>query len=233
MKKLWLLAMLGGLGCGLPVRGQIQDGTRYWGGTVKLEGNTSTDRVTDGTSTQSASRHTITPELQWGKFINSNTMIGVGVRYNFSLSKTIQEFPGTSNNDFNATTFGQSIALLPFIRKYKTLNEHWAVFIHGEIGPLYNWDRSKNSVSPQPENKNRSWEYELGIKPGLVYFFPKRNVAIEGYAGILSLFARYSPYNDNSGRGISLSTGLSTRFPDYFTLRIAKYIPAKNQPAQP
>ena len=230
MKKLLLLGMIGGLVGWLPARAQVLDGARYWGGTINIEGSSEKE---NGISSRTTGQHTISPELQWGKFVNPTVMLGVGLRY--SLYQTIdqQEIPGTPTIHRDVIGLHQSIAILPFIRKYKSLNDRWAIFLHGEIGPSYNWSKFKNNGSSSSDDKNHNWQYELNVKPGLVYFFPRKKVAIEGYADVLSFSAKYSPYSDNTGRGISLSTGLSTSFPNYFTIRIAKYIATGNQSIQP
>ena len=152
-------------------------------------------------------------------------MIGLGARYGFTWSSYAS---GVSSNPSSSSSgTNQSIALLPFIRKYKTLGDRWTVFLHAEGGPTYNWRRSKSSGTNQNPDRGHNWQYELGIKPGLVYFLPKRNLAIEGYANVLSLNASYADFEDDSGRQLAFSTGLTTNFPGYFTLRMAKYLPAK------
>ncbi len=226
MKKLILLGMLVGLIGWLPARAQVQDGATYWGGTVKLDGDARSSRDVFSTSTSNSSRHSITPELQWGKFINATTMIGLGTRYSFTWNKNesgITSAPSQSRSSGSS----QSVSLLPFLRKYKPLGERWAVFLHAELGPTYNWRNSKSTFSGPSPDKGHNWQYELSVKPGVVYFFPKKNLAIEGYADILSLGATYTDFEEDNGRQFVFSTGFSTSFPSYFTIRIAKYLPTK------
>ena len=228
MKKLLLLAMLGGLLGWLPSRTRAQDRTTYWGGTITLNGDVRSSRAVFSSSASNKSRHSIAPELQWGRFINTTTMIGLGSRYSFTWNKGESGSPSTPSQNRNSG-ISQSIALLPFIRKYKPLGERWAVFLHAELGPTYNWRNSK-SMFPgwgSSPDKGHNWQYELSVKPGVVYFLPKNNLAIEGYANILSLGATYTDLENDNGRQFIFSTGLSTSFPSYFTIRIAKYIPRK------
>ncbi len=232
MKRLFLLTMLGGLLGWPPAQAQVRDSTRYWGGTVNLNGNTekSSANNTGGSNDRTNSSHSITPEIQWGKFINPTTMIGLGVRYGFNWDRSKSEAPSSPGSGSKDITVRQSVALLPFIRKYRPLGERWAVFLHAEVGPTYNWQKYKfksNYSNPDPQ-KIHNWQYELGVKPGLVYFIPKRSLAIEGYANVLSLSASYNSFGENSGRQFLFATGLSTNFPSYFTIRISRYLSPKN-----
>lgn len=154
-------------------------------------------------------------------------MIGLGGRYSFAWQKYSYELTSAPNSEYQQKITNQSIGLLPFIRKYKPIGERWAVFLHAEVGPTYNWQKSKISSTTDNLDKGHSWEYKLSLKPGLVYFFPKRRLAIEGYANILSLNASYSDFEGSSGGQFLFSTGFSTMFPGYFTIRIAKYLPPK------
>lgn len=224
MKKLLLWGTLVGLSGWIPA--QAQKGTTYWGGTVSFKGKTDDNRVVDGNQIQKNEQHTFAPELQWGKFVNPTTMLGVGTAFSFSWESKSQRTPTLSNR---TQSISHSIGLLPFIRKYKVLGERWAVFLHGEIGPTYNWYGSKNDDSNQIDGQSHQWRYGLSVKPGLVYYFPKHNLAIEGYADVISLNARYSPFKENSGREFRISSGISTRFPSYFTIRLAKYIPSNEK----
>ena len=227
MERLLLAGIIIGLGGWFPARAQVEKGTKYWGGTVSLNGEVQSSREKIGTSTSNNSRHTISPEVQWGKFTNATTMIGLGARYGFTWSKNASGIASTPNSSYSSSGTNQSIALLPFIRKYKRMGERWAVFLHTEVGPTYNWRNSKSTSIYQNSNKRHNWQYELSIKPGLVYFFPKKNLAIEGYADILSLSASYSNFEEDGGRQFTFGTGFSTSFPSYFTVRVAKYLPAK------
>lgn len=222
--------MISGLIGWLPARAQVRDSVRYWGGTVNLNGNTEKSRANIGSSNnRTNSSHSITPELQWGKFVSPTTMVGLGARYGFSWDRSKLETPSSPGSGSKDITVRQSVALLPFIRKYKPLGEHWAVFLHAEVGPTYNWRNYKfksNYSNPDPQ-KSHNWQYELGVKPGLVYFIPKRSLAIEGYANVLSLSASYNDFEKDGGGQFLFATRLSTGFPSYFTVRIAKYLAPK------
>lgn len=202
-------------------RAQVQKGTKYLGGTVSVKGEVKNGKGEFDNSTLKINEHTISPELQWGKFTNATTMIGLGARYGFSWVKYSSGSPASNSS----SNISQSVTLLPFIRKYKSLGERWAVFLHAEIGPTYNWSKSKSTFSVSDYNKSHNWQYELSVKPGVVYFLPKKNLAIEGYADVLSLGASYTNFPNDSGRNFNFATGFSTDFPSYFTVRIAKYLP--------
>ena len=223
MKRILLI----GLVCCLcfTAQAQLQKGTKYLGGTVSFNGTTSESHLVNQKSdSQGSNQHTIIPELQFGYFVNSTTMIGLGLQYNLLWYNTRSSLPEVKN-----TSVLQSWQLSPFIRKYKTFGNRWAVFLHGEVGPSYQLDKYKIKGDNPYESKGDYWKYRLSVKPGIVYTFPKKTWAVEAYANVLSLDFTYLPVTSgtSSARQIILTSGLSTSFPTYFTLRIAKYIPSK------
>ncbi|GHB56315.1 hypothetical protein [Persicitalea jodogahamensis] len=224
MKKLLLLGIISCFASPPVAWAQVQDGTRYWGGTINIEGATSSSRDSYSSMTSSDNQHTISPELQWGKFVNPTTMVGLGAQYSFSWHKHTFGITSAPNSSTSQSATSQSIGILPFVRKYKSVGERWAVFLHAEIGPSYIWNKSKTTPANPFADNSHNWKYELGVKPGLVYFFPKNNLAIEGYANVLSFYTEYTDFEQDSGRRLQFSTGLSTSFPSYFTIRIAKYL---------
>lgn len=191
---------------------------------MSFSNKTSNNHVVDGDPIQKNGQHTFSPELQWGKFLNSTTLLGIGTAFSFSWDRSSQTTPNYSNQ---TRSVNHSVGLLPFIRKYKPLGDRWAVFLHGEIGPTYIWNRSENDNLTQNDGENHQWQYGLSVKPGLVYFFSKKNLAIEGYANILSFNAQYADFYPGEGSSFKISTGVSSSFPSYFMLRIAKYTPTK------
>lgn len=218
MKKILLLGIAGFLSLAIPVKAQLQKGTKYAGGTISLNGATyESNQKDDKSISQHSYDHTIAPEIQAGYFLNNTTMVGLGLRYNFQWTKY-----KSVQSESRGTTHG--LQLLPFIRKYKTFGAHWSVFLHAEIGPGYQWAHHKITGSFPEDSKGHFWQYGVSVKPGLVYQFPKKGWAIEGYANVLSLNANYIPFQNNGARNFTFNTGLSTGFPSYFTLRIAKYL---------
>jgi hypothetical protein len=130
-----------------------------------------------------------------------------------------------SEGEYKSTQ--HSVQLLPYLRKYKTLNERWALFLHGEAGAGYTWHVGRQQGDFNSSTTDEYWRYTLSVQPGAVYFFPNRRWAIEGYADILSLNASFVPRRENVGRSIQFRSAFSTGFPRFITLRIAKYIPIK------
>lgn len=130
MKKLFLWGILLSLSGWIPAQAQAQKGTTYWGGTVSFSDKTSNSHVVDGDPLQKDSQYTFSPELQWGKFLNSNTLLGIGTAFSFSWGNSSQVTPNYSNQ---IRSISHRVGLLPFIRKYKPLGERWAVFLHGEV----------------------------------------------------------------------------------------------------
>lgn len=222
MKKLLLWGILFGLSGWVPT--QAQKGATYWGGTVSFSGKQEKNRLIFH-QLQHEGQHILSPEIQWGKFVNSSTIIGLGLVYNFSWLKNTRE-PTGSLTKYQNRSIHQSLELLPFVRKYKFLNERWAVFLHGEVGPTYGWNNVKSVTDQEFLSKGNYWIYSLSIKPGLVYSFPGKRISIEGYANILSLQASYSSLQveANQSRQFNFSTFLSTGFPNAFELRLAKNI---------
>ncbi|MCE6992385.1 hypothetical protein [Dyadobacter sp. CY323] len=225
MKKLFLMSLLGVLSLAGKVHAQIPKGTVYVGGTVKFDGETSrSEDKSDADIFNKRGSHFVTPELQLGKFIGEHTMLGIGLKHRFAMSRTNYD-PG----GYKSVGTSNTISFLPFIRQYKSLGKNWSVFLHGEIGPQFQWNKSKETNDAETRTiKEDFWQYGLSINPGVVYVFPKSGWAIEGYASILSLNANYLPFKDKVGSYFTLNTGISTGFPSFFTLRVAKYISAKN-----
>lgn len=230
MKKLLLVFVLVSLGGWTELRAQAQKGTTYWGGTVRLDGQFRQGKDSgSGVDPKFRSgQHAIAPEIQWGKFVSPTTLVGLGVGYNLNWSGGSRE--GT-NTDPKSTSrsINQSVAVLPFVRKYRFINERWAVFLHGEAGPTLGWQKYKSTTGFDSDTKQTPTQYVLDIKPGLVYSFPGKRLSIEGYADILSLGVQYSPLRreENQPGRFSFSTGISTGFPGFFRIRLAKNINSK------
>ncbi|WP_031525892.1 hypothetical protein [Dyadobacter crusticola] len=226
MKQLLLFALLGTWFLVGNAHGQIQKGTGYVGGTISFDGETSRSKEpADPLNSARTRRHTIAPEIQFGKMIGERTMLGLGVRYNVTYNRTKYD-----ENDLANSQLSQGIALLPFIRQYKSLgSSNWSVFLHGELGPQYQWIRTTNIQGSTPVNEYRDfWQYGVSIKPGIAYVSKKNGWAIEGFADILSLNANYVPFKDDAPSVFTLNTGIATAFPNVITLRVAKYIFPKN-----
>jgi hypothetical protein len=226
MKRYLLMSLLGIMILAGEVHAQLQKGADYLGGTVKFNGevNRNEDK-SDADNASNTGSHYVTPELQMGEFIGEHTMIGVGVKYSY----------GVNRYDFGTAglkTVGSSnlVAVLPFIRQYKSLGRNWSVFLHGEIGPQFHWNKTKETNETQTRIlKVDFWQYGLSIKPGVVYVFPKTGWAVEGYANVLSLNANYLPLKEKVGGYFTFDTGISTGFPSFFTIRVAKYFSSKNE----
>lgn len=211
------------------LRAQAQRGTTYWGGTVRLDGTSSRTKDLDVNSNSSIAQHRIMPEIQWGKFVNPTTMIGLGIAYDLSWTRRLYSDASGASKVKISRSVSQSVAVLPFVRKYKFVNKHWAVFLHGEIGPTFGAQAYKSDIVPSQNQRKNYTFYHLGIKPGLVYSFPNKKLSIEGYFNLLSVYARYAPLLEEAdqARDFLLSTGLSTSFPSFFNIRLAKNINAK------
>ncbi|KAA0989551.1 hypothetical protein [Dyadobacter aurulentus] len=226
MRQLLLFALLGTWFLVGNAYGQIQKGTGYVGGTISFDGETSRSKeIADPLNSARNTRHGIAPEIQFGKMIGERTMLGLGVRYNMNWNRTKYD-----ETDISSSQISQGIALLPFIRQYKSLgSSNWSVFLHGELGPQFQWIKKTNTQGSTPETERRDfWQYGLSVKPGIAYVSRKNGWAIEGYADILSLSANYVPSKNEAPSVFTLQTGIATSFPNVITLRVAKYIFPKN-----
>ncbi|MGG7663048.1 hypothetical protein [Dyadobacter sp. BHUBP1] len=224
MKKLFLLLLPGMLLLAGSAEAQLQKGVKYWGATINFRGEFFHD-MEDGSNVHNrkTSNPSVMPEAQIGWFVSGKTMLGVGLRYSLSYQKDDQ-----SPLDYEVRSFGQSLQLLPFIRQYYTLNDRWAIFVHGELGPTYSWSKTKNGGLIPSTSKSDYWQYGLSVKPGVVYTFPNKKWSIEAYTNFLALNFNYQPSYDGADRQFKFGTGLTTSFPSYFSLRIARYIQPKN-----
>lgn len=215
MKKLLFLGLISLFYLSIPASAQFEKGSRYWGGTIRLNGTTGQSKSTGiiNNSTKDV-EHDISPEMQWGYFVKKKTMFGLGLRYSLQLISS-------TTNDVKESGNIQSLYFLPFMRNYKALNENWAIFLHTELGPGYS--RTKEDDFPS----STYWRYGASIRPGIVYSLPSKKLAIEAYANVISLESSYWPRRDSRGGRFELTTGITSAFPTYFTLRLAKYISTK------
>lgn len=202
----------------IQVHAQLQKGASYYGGTIGFNGTSTKSSVVNNNETSQVKGYSISPEAQYGYFLNGTTVVGVGIKYNVTSTKTTYDRP-----DQGSSGVSQSVYLLPFVRKYKALNNHWSVFLHAEIGSGYYWDRTKVNAS-NGDTKYDYWQHALSVKPGVAYHFPRSGWAVEAYADILSLNAQYVSLADQHVRSFRFSSGLTTSVPSYLTIRIAKYI---------
>ena len=221
MKKLLSLALFCALNFFNSANAQTEKGTKYIGGTVSFNGVTSKVRLDDlQEGTQRIKNHEIRPEFQMGAFLNHTTLVGLGFRYGLVYDKY------STGTDNQLTSVFQSLQFQPFIRKYRPIGDRWSIFLHGEIGPTYSWHKQKYSENSQEGSNEGFWNCALSIKPGVGYTLPKGRWVLEGYVNVLSLNASYN-IPKNGASQFTFSSGFSTAFPSYFTIRIAKYIPTK------
>ncbi len=218
MRKIWVLIALFGLSGCMESRAQAQKGTTYWGGTIRLEGTLRGGKDNDYRNKYNNMQHYVTPEIQWGKFVNPTTMMGLGLAYSLGWTNNSSTVLATDETRKNRSV-SQSVAILPFVRKYKFFNERWAVFLHGEVGPTFGWRSSKSEGTNIDNYKQNLDSYGLRVKPGLVYSFPGKRLSIEGYADILSLGVNYSPFRKEDNQPASF------KFFNRPLDRISKFIP--------
>jgi len=224
MKKLFLLLLPGMLLLAGHAKAQLQKGTKYWGGTISFNGtlHRNQDKF-DKDNVSKIRKPIISPEAQLGWFVSDKVMLGVGLRYSIQQEKTIYEPSGYKNS-----TLSQSLQLLPFIRRYYSLGDRWALFIHGELAPNYSWWKSKSEDITTVTDKSDIWQYGLAVKPGVVYTFPNKKWSVEAYTNFLSLNFNYMPFPEDHGRQFNVDSGIDTGFPSYFSFRIARHLQTKN-----
>lgn len=200
-----------------------QKRTNYLGGTVMF--NRSSDetmRESDEPRKDITKDNSIAPEIQWGYYINNSTVVGIGLKYTFFWTQN------TANDLSIKSARNQALEFMPFIRRYKMIGNRWAMFLHAEVGPKYNWDKSYSTGTESYETKYEFWHYNLSVRPGVVYFFPNKKWALEGYANIASLGATFIPVTSHNPRQIFINSSFQNpKSSIYFSLRLVRYFSPK------
>ena len=144
MNKYLLLFILGA-----NISLSAQKSTNYWGATVTFNRSAAeTNEESDNPTKYITKSNTITPEIQWGYYVNNSTVVGIGLKYAFSWRQytNIASLGIKSERD-------QALEFMPFIRRYKMIGNRWAMFLHTEVGPKYKLDKSYSTVTESYETK--------------------------------------------------------------------------------
>lgn len=219
MKKILLLLLPGMLFLAGSAEAQFEKGTKHWGATINFSGSSRSYKTGDFIkSTQN--NHGVSPAIQFGKFTKDNMMLGLRLTPSFTFGKQTLTDQGT---DFEATNTFMSITLSPFIRRYKSLNEKWAIFLQPGLNVSYL--RGTTDRSDAGKDHDNGFGAGAYVLPGIVYRVTPR-FALEADANVLSLNLTYS--NLNSTNSFGFNAGFTSNIQQYFSLRASWYLATSN-----
>jgi hypothetical protein len=219
MKKILLLLLPGMLFLAGNAEAQFEKGTKHWGTTISFSG-TSMKYETGNLNEYSQNNHSINPAIQFGKFTKDNTMLGLRLTPAFSFNNQKQNDP---NSDLKVKSNFMNLTLSPFIRRYKTLGEKWAIFVQ----PGLNISYLRGTTNRSDAEKDHDDGFGAGayVLPGIVYRVTPR-FALEADVNVLSLNLNYS--NLNSSNNFGFDAGISSSIQQYFSIRASWYITTSN-----
>lgn len=217
MKKTLLIGLTAFIGFVIPVKAQLQKGTKYLGATISFNGNHQsvdyTSSVNNNTSKYSA--FNMNPSFQFGKFIKDNRMVGIGIGTSMAFSKSKSSYSG-QDNIYKSGNIAYNLS--PYIRHYKSLSPKWAVFLNSSVNLAYlHFKNTSNGVA----KKNDGYSAGLYLSPGISYWITPR-FALQTDLNFLSLSAGYShlPTAKNFYFNSAVTTGLT----NYFSVRASWYL---------
>ncbi|MCF2442900.1 hypothetical protein L0657_02945 [Dyadobacter sp. CY345] len=215
MKKTLLFGIVSLLWLSIPVKAQLEKGTKYLGGTVNLTGVHGKSSVS---TTTKSNQVNISPEIQLGKFIKDNRLVGLGVGANLNLIW----FKDNSNTDDykNKTNYNQFF-LSPYIRHYKSLNSKFAIFLNSSVDLSYLSIKSQTDFLSSSEN---GYGIALNIVPGISYWITPR-FALESDINLLNLGVGYQDFLNT--KTVSFNSAVTSSIPSYFSVRASWYLSKK------
>jgi hypothetical protein len=217
MKKLFLLLLPGMLFLAGSAEAQFEKGTKHWGGTISAVGSFSDFESHESIDSKTNS-HTISPAVQFGKFIKDNTMFGVRLTPSFNFYKSDLTGPNLEREFKNNS---MTINLSPFIRRYKFLSEKWAIFIQPGLNLAYVHAKTLS----EEDNTTNGYGAGIYIFPGIVYRVSPR-FALESDLNVLSLNLNYLKMDD--WHNFYFNAGATSNIQSYFGLRASWYLAKSN-----
>lgn len=217
MKKTLLIGLTAFIGYVIPVKAQLQKGTKYVGATISFNGNhQSFDYTPDVTNnTSKFSTFNVNPSFQFGKFVKDNRMIGIGIGTSMAFSKSKSSYSG---QDHLSKSDNIAYNLSPYIRQYKSLSPKWAIFLNSSVNLAYLHFKNTNDGEAK---KNDGYSAGLYVTPGISYWITPR-FALQTDLNFLSLSAGYGhlPTAKNFYFNSAVTTGLTS----YFSVRASWYL---------
>ncbi len=200
MKKLFLIAVFAG-GFSL-ANAQTGAGTIMLGGGLNFNTQSSKTAGVDNGSTTSFG---IRPNV--GYFLSDNLVVGLGLGFNSSTTKSPAAAGGTGEDEMINSDFSIS----PFVRYYSEIGDRAGAFLHGSVDIGSN----KTKMTPAGGATAESTGSSIGvnISPG-VYWFITKHIGLESTIGGIGFQSTKSKNAANvetkgSNFGLSLNTTLT------------------------
>jgi len=217
MKKTLLLGVVSLLWLSLPVKAQLQSGTKYVAATINFSG---TNQAIDYTPSLSNNKSkygvfNLNPSFQYGKFVKENRMIGIGFGTSMAFSKLRSAYAG---QDFISKSTSVAYNLSPYIRHYKSLSPKWAIFLNSSVSLSY--IHSKYS-SNDDVKKTDGYAAGIYLTPGISYWITPR-FALETDLNFLSLSAGYN--HMPTSKNVFFNSIVTTSLTNYFSVRASWYL---------
>ena len=187
--------------------GQFDQGTRFLGATVSLDGKHS--KVMDYNQLRDIKSNTfnVTPEFQVGKFYKNNRMMGIGV-----------SLKGNFYSSYNYKSNSVTPTIAPFLRQYKFLGKRFFLYLE-EYVPIQ-YSIGKQTVSGV-KNENNYFAIGIAVQPGIGFKVGK-NFYVESNINLLGLNANYKDsQNQNT---FTFNSAISTHINSQFSIRAAWYL---------
>ncbi|MCF0057919.1 hypothetical protein [Dyadobacter sp. CY356] len=217
MKKTLLIGLTAFIGVAMPVKAQLQKGTKYVAATINFNGS---HQASDGLSNSANydtkySTFNLNPSFQFGKFVSENRMIGIGIGTSMAFSKSKSSYSG---QDHLSKSGNIAYNLSPYVRHYKLLSPKWAIFLNSSVNLAYL--HFKNTSNGEAK-KNDGYSAGLYVTPGISYWITPR-FALQTDLNFLSLSAGYNhlPTTKNFYFNSAVTTGLT----NYFSVRASWYL---------
>lgn len=202
---------------GYEANGQIEKGTRFWGGTIEGSGSFYSSKSEQ--LTQKTQSNKVALKAQWGIFAKPNFMLGVGAQLGLQpVSSKSERISGPSENINREYLY----SLAPFVRWYKPLTGKISLFVEPalSVGLIHYRHRFSDSVS-EGDSKADRFQSALTVVPGISYRLGKR-FALETDLNILRLGVNYT--SGSSYREFRFASSVSSGITSYFGLRGAFYL---------
>ncbi len=217
MKYLRYMYLLCVVLTGYEASGQIEKGTRFWGGTIEGSGSFSSSK-SEGTTLKVQSNN-IVLKVQWGMFAKPDFMFGIGAQADLLPASSQSE----SNDGFAKNISSQyRYSLVPFVRWYKPLTERISLFVEPALAVgLVHFPHRYIGIAGESGSNNNGFNTSLTVVPGISYRLGER-FALETDLNILRLGVDYS--SGDSFREFRFASSVSNGITSYFGLRAAFYL---------
>ncbi|GLU51753.1 hypothetical protein [Dyadobacter frigoris] len=215
MKKTLLIGLTAFIGFVMPVKAQLQKGTKYVAATINFNGS---HLAIDNLSSPGDTKYNtfnLNPSFQFGKFVSENKMIGIGIGTNLIFQKVKDTYSGQESEYMNNSL---RYNISPYIRHYKSLSPKWAVFLNSSV--VLSYIHFKSTYNGEPR-KTDGYSAGLQLTPGISYWITPR-FALETDLNFLSLAAGYQQYP--TSKSLYFNSAVTTNLTSYFSVRASWYL---------